>query len=106
MFQCISGSSNVCLTTFLLEAAAAASVETLFRKKNPIAGFLGQATWGCLAGIATVMGCSSGRRCTVLVYRRILAQVLYLSGASLTHENHLKNFGFAIVIVLSRQPIR
>ena len=42
MFQC-SGSSSVCLTTFLLEAAADASVETLFPKKK-INNGLGQAT--------------------------------------------------------------
>ena len=43
MFQC-SGSSSVCLTTSVLETAADVSVETLFPKKNPITGLLGQAT--------------------------------------------------------------
>ena len=40
MFRC-SSSSSVCLATFLVEAAAVASVQTLFRE-NPIAGLLGR----------------------------------------------------------------
>ena len=68
MSQC-SNSSSICLTTFLLEAAAAVSVETLF-PKNLIAGLLGQATLGCLARAAAVLGCFSVRRYTVLGYRR------------------------------------
>ena len=62
MFQC-SSSSGVCLITFLFETAAAASVETLFPKSS-IAELLGQATRGCSAGWC------SGRRYTVLGYRR------------------------------------
>ena len=45
MFQ-YSGSPSVCLVTFLVEAAAAVNVQTLFRE-TPIAGLLGQATRGC-----------------------------------------------------------
>ena len=90
MFQC-SGSPSVCLATFLVEAGAAASVQTLFQE-NPIARLLGQATRGCLAGTAAVLGCSSVRHCTVLGYRPRMKRArgegyrstVYLKGASHT----------------------
>ena len=53
MLQC-SNSSSGYLTTFLVQAAPATCVQTPFHE-NPIAGPLGQATRGCLAGTAAQM---------------------------------------------------